>query len=221
MRPRIFLVLLLALLFLLPGCSSMRRPTKTSEVPRHLTRSHTVAVMPFTQPRDASELIMGFIPEGQGLVPNVQLAYLDVDLQEKLRKRPHPHNYSFAHVLSAPFSHSTRYKATAQPRGLEAWAEVAKKSGKDYILVPQIIDWRERDGSESGVTHPAYVRMDFFLIRSATGTVQNRVVWEEEQVGLIENLLTMDKFVKRKGAWVTARRLANDGMDKLLNDLGL
>ncbi len=183
MNRRLLLFVILCLTVLAAACQ--RAPQKTSEIPRVLSHQYSVAVMPFTQPTDACELIMGRIPEGQGCISAGEMG------------------------------------AGSQPQALPAWAELARRTGKDFILVPQIIDWHEREGSQAGVTRPASVHLEFFLIRSQSGTVQNHVVYDEEQVGLVNNLLTVNDFVKRKGAWVTARSLAREGMEKMVKELGL
>ena len=63
--------------------------------------------------------------------------------------------------------------------------------------------------------------MEFFLLKVDDGTLMNRSIFEEKQVGLTENLLTVGSFFKRKGAWVTAEDLSVDGMRKAIKDLGL
>ena len=45
--------------------------------------------------------------------------------------------------------------------------------------------------------------------------------YEETQVSLIENLFTARKFADRGGKWVTASRLASDGIEEKLTELGL
>ena len=199
MNRRLLLFVILCLTVLAAACQ--RAPQKTSEIPRVLSHQYSVAVMPFTQPTDACELIMGRIPEGQGCIS------------------AGPYTFEGAGVVPAPSS--LRFRAGSQPQALPAWAELARRTGKAFILVPQIIDWHEREGSQAGVTRPASVHLEFFLIRSQSGTVQNHVVYDEEQVGLVNNLLTVNDFVKRKGAWVTARSLAREGMEKMVKELGL
>lgn len=219
MNRRLLLFVILCLTVLAAACQ--RAPQKTSEIPRVLSHQYSVAVMPFTQPTDACELIMGRIPEGQGCISAGEMGLLDADLKELLlsKKNARPYTFEGAGVVPAPSS--LRFRAGSQPQALPAWAKLARRTGKDFILVPQIIDWHEREGSQAGVTRPASVHLEFFLIRSQSGTVQNHVVYDEEQVGLVNNLLTVNDFVKRKGAWVTARSLAREGMEKMVKELGL
>lgn len=202
------------------GCQ--RTPKKTSEVPVVLSHQYSISVMPFTQPKDTCELIMGHMPEKQGCIAPSQLTYLDVDLHEMLKARNKNNRpITFASMAAVPNINGLKFKSGSQPAGLAAWAEVAKRSGKDFILVPQVIDWTEREGSEAGVTTPAHVRLEMYLIRSSTGTIQHRATWEEEQVGLANNLLTVGDFVRRRGTWVSGRDLAKEGMLVMLKEMGL
>ena len=56
---------LLSLLVLTGGCN--RKPASTADVPRSLSHQYKIAVAPFTQPRDISQLIMGHLGGGAKL----------------------------------------------------------------------------------------------------------------------------------------------------------
>ena len=77
------------------------------------------------------------------------------------------------------------------------------------------------EGSRAGVTSPAHVKVEFYLISAKHGTVANRSVYEVEQTGLADNLLNMGDFFRRKGGWVTATELADEGIRKAIKDFGL
>ena len=96
-----------------------------------------------------------------------------------------------------------------------------KKQGAQLLLIPQVLDWHQREGSKAGVTESAHVRVEFFLLKVDDGSLMNRSIFEEKQVGLTENLLTVGSFFKRRGTWVTAEDLTVDGMRKAVKDLGL
>ena len=49
----------------------------------------------------------------------------------------------------------------------------------------------------------------------------SRSVFEEQQEGLVDNLLNVGTFFKRHGQWVTAEELSEDGMRKAVKDMGL
>ncbi len=65
------------------------------------------------------------------------------------------------------------------------------------------------------------MRVEFYLVNINDQNAINRSIFEEKQVGLVDNLLGVADFVRRKGQWVTAQDLAVDGMAKAVKDLGL
>jgi hypothetical protein len=114
-----------------------------------------------------------------------------------------------------------RFHTSEQPQGLPLWLAYGKKVKADFLLVPQVLDWREREGSNAGVTRAAHVRVEFFLLNIHSGTVVGRSIYDEEQTGLVNNLLSVGSFLSRGGVWVKAERLAAEGMKKAIKDLGL
>ncbi len=201
MRTRLHTVVLIVLCLAL-AVSCARRPRSTAEAPRVISASYSISVAPFTQPTNASQLIVGRIPEDQGRIPGDMLLALDMKLREVLltdTKR----RYTFIARQNLP-QNLTQFHSSEQPQALPLWQ-----------------DWHQREGSRAGVTQSAHVRVEFFLLKVDDGTLMNRSIFEEKQVGLTENLLTVGSFFKRKGAWVTAEDLSVDGMRKAIKDLGL
>lgn len=199
------------------ACS--RQPTSTADVPRLAPQSWKISVAPFTQPRNPSQLITGSIPEAQGEIPRDALDALDMDLRDVLIAQT-KRQFIFIPPNHLPRDWTSAY-STGQPSALARWIEYGKKHGAEYLLVPQVMDWHEREGSQAGVTSSAHVRVEFYLLNIAEGLPVSRSIFEEKQVGLIDNLLTVADFVKRKGQWVTAQQLADDGMRKAIKDMGL
>lgn len=219
LRFRTLVLLVLACALVLAACQ--RRPASTADVPRVLSPRYSIAVVPFSQPTQACNLIMGHLPENQGCISAEQLMQLDNELRTLLESKEGARSISFVKTLPPFLAPSTSYRATSEPQALPGWAKFAKKTGKDFILVPQVLDWHEREGSAAGVTKSASVHIEFYLIRSETGTVQSHQVFREKQEGLTNNLLTVGEFFKRKGAWVTGIELAREGMTLMLQDMGL
>lgn len=216
--PRLYRLLLLCLVLAL-AFACTRRPTSTADVPRLIPTSYKITVAPFTQPRNAVDLIMGRIPESQGVIDIATLANLDSRLRNVLQSQT-KRAYKFSQLAPRKLT-ATRFKSAEQPKGLQQWVDIGKKQGAQLLLVPMVLDWHQREGSRAGVTTPAHTRVEFFLVKVADGTVMNRSVFEEEQTGLVNNLLNVGDFVKRHGAWVTAEELAEEGMLKAVKDLGL
>ncbi len=216
--PRHTRFLILCLMVAL-ACACARRPSSTADVPRLIPTSYNITVAPFTQPTNAIDLIMGRIPEAQGAASSGDLPLLDERLRAVLQRESKRH---FAYTNKTPRKLApTRYKSSEQPRGLEQWLAVGRKAKAQLLLVPMLLDWHQRAGSRAGVTLPAHVRVEFFLLKVSDGTVMNRSVYEVEQTGLVNDLLSVGDFVKRGAAWVTAEELAEEGMVKAVKELGL
>jgi hypothetical protein len=170
----------------------------------------------FTQPTSVAELMAGFVPERQKPAGEEMLAALDRAFSEILRSRT-SRSYTHAPLLPRPDHPARPSRATA----LDYWISVGEAANVDYLIVPQIIQIHEREGSEIGVTRPAEILMDIYLVDVKNATLVARSNYEERQVGLMENLLTLPKFLGRGGVWVTAADLAKEGMFKAVQEFGL
>ncbi|MDR3319571.1 MAG: hypothetical protein LBS77_01095 [Desulfovibrio sp.] len=174
---------------------------------------------PFTQPVSTSDLITGALPEKQGRVPADMLPVLDRNLRDVLTNETKcAYTWLSAYQTSKDMTH---FHTSKQPQALPRWIEYGKKSGERFLLIPQVLNWHEREGSNAGVTNAAHVRVEFFLFNVQSGVLVGRSVYEEEQTGLVDNLLDVGSFIRRHGAWVTAELLAGDGMRKAVKDFGL
>lgn len=200
---------------LLSSCT--RQTASTADVPRLIPQSMRVAVAPFTQPLNPGQLITGQIPENQGLIPQDQLLALDLDLRQALSANTRRQYDFIAQRAALPNpAHST-----GQAGALPGWLAFGKQHDAQLLLVPMVLSWHEREGSQAGVSSSAHARVEFFLLSIPEQGLLNRSIYEEKQVGLIDNLLTVGDFVKRKGKWVSARDLAVEAMEQAIRDLGL
>lgn len=172
---------------------------------------------PFSQPLTPSQLFTGQLPIPQGKIPPDELKTLDRDLREVLY-RSNRRQFDF---LPADKTAMLPKKMGAQPAALDFWLSFGERNKLDYLLVPQVLNWEERRGSEAGVTSSASVRLEFFLLAIPQKTLVGRSIYEEKQVGLIDNILTVGDFIKRKGQWVDANTLAIEAMEQAVRDLGL
>lgn len=213
--PHKIIPLCLALCLALLACA--RNPGSTADVPRLLPTSYKISVAPFTQPITPAQLITGQIPENQGRIDPDQLTALNMELRDVLMTDT-KRQYNFLTALPAGWNSG---RSAVQPEALERWLEYGKKHNAQLLLVPQVFDWHEREGSEAGVTSSAHVRLEFYLLNVDQGIASQRSIFEEKQVGLVDNLLAVGDFIKRKGQWVTARQLAIEGIRKAVGDLGL
>ena len=208
---------LLSLLVLTGGCN--RKPASTADVPRSLSHQYKIAVAPFTQPRDISQLIMGQLPQPQALAARDVLIAQDRQLRDVLYTTT-KRSYDFL-PRTRPLPDRKRVHTSERPQALPLWVEYARKTSADILFIPQVLTWRDRQGSAAGVTEPAHVRLEFFLLNIKEGNIIGHSVYEVEQQGLTENLLNVGDFFKRQGKWVTAEELAREAMIKAVKDLNL
>ena len=208
---------LLSLLVLTGGCN--RKPASTADVPRSLSHQYKIAVAPFTQPRDISQLIMGQLPQPQTLAARDVLIAQDRQLRDVLYTTT-KRSYDFLPRIR-PLPDLKRFHTSERPQALPLWVEYARKTSADILFIPQVLTWRDRQGSAAGVTEPAHVRLEFFLLNIKEGNIIGHSVYEVEQQGLTENLLNVGDFFKRQGKWVTAEELAREAMIKAVKDLNL
>ena len=101
---------------------------------------------------------------------------------------------------------------------------------RSYVFIPKAggADPRERNGAlahwaKIGKDMGAAVNMDFYLIdvREPGGALVSRSHFKEKQVGLSDNLMNFDTFLKRGAKWLTAQELAMEGMQKMIKEFGL
>ena len=212
-----YMAFALCAFMLVTACA--RKPHSTADVTRLLPQSYRISVAPFTQPLAPGQLLTGQIPENQGKAPQDALLALDADLRKALIAQTR-RQYNFL-PAAHPYDDLGITHATAQPDALDRWIAYGRKHNAQFLLVPQVLNWHEREGSQAGVEQSAHARVEFFLLNVKDGEIAARSTFEEKQVGLVDNLLGVADFFKRKGQWVTAQQLSDDGIDKAIKDLGL
>jgi hypothetical protein len=197
------------------GCRKpLSSPPPSAVIPQELM----VGVAWFTQPTSTRELITGRLPEPQGKINPALLGDLDHILARALARHG-----SRGHVALHEPDHarSMAYSESGSPLGLETWLQIGRNADVDLLLVPQVLNWQERDGGEIGAARSAAVKVEFYLLDIAHSRLLKHAVFEEEQVGLTENLLTLGSFIKRGGRWVSAGELATEGMMRAIREFGL
>ena len=206
-------VLAFALAFIcLSGCASPRQGPELPEV--------NIGVAEFSQPRSTMDMLAGYMAENAPRVPEKSMTALDMTLYNVLTTET---KRSFAPADT--FLECRDAKAPGQTTGrvaaLKHWVAVGNCMKVDFLLVPQIIELHEREGGEAGVTRPAGVIMDLFMVDVKNAVLTSRSHFDETQAALSENLLETGKFLSRGGKWITATELAREGMVKAIKDLGL
>lgn len=179
---------------------------------------YRIGVAPFTQPTQASQLLAGYISETQRLLSTEDFLTLDSTFDSKLR------GLGRDFVFLSPDQARIVLHPDYQGRNsvLAGWVQQAQAAGVDLILVPQVLNWRERVGGPGGATESAAVSVDFFLIDArGEGQLLQRSHFQAEQETLADNLLNFGSFISRKGRWVSAAELVGEGMDQAIREFGL
>ncbi len=102
---------------------------------------------------------------------------------------------------------------------LEYLRQIGLAFNADAVILGHIFRWEERIGSDFAASRPASVAFDIHLV----GVEKGEVLWSDEfdktQRALSENLLDIKTFIKGKGKWMTARKLAEMGITNMINRL--
>ncbi|SMP50138.1 hypothetical protein SAMN06295888_10657 [Desulfonatronum zhilinae] len=105
--------------------------------------------------------------------------------------------------------------------GLRYWMDVGRCVQTDYLLIPQVLEWKEREGGEWGVTEPGMVVLELTLLDVQNQFVAGRFQYDERQRSLSEDLLQASRFFRRGGKWLPAKELVRDGLREGLREMGL
>lgn len=206
------IVLTMAIALTIAGCATPRQGPPLPEV--------KLGVAEFTQPQSTADMLAGYMAEDAPRVTQKELTELDAAFTRVLSKET-----KRTYASPETYLECRNTKVDGQPQGrvgaLKRWVAVGNCMKVDFIIVPQVYHLQEREGGEAGVTKPAGVIMDIFLIDVKNMALTSRSHFDETQTALAENLLETGKFFSRGAKWITAVQLASEGMVKAVKDLGL
>jgi hypothetical protein len=113
-------------------------------------------------------------------------------------------------------------KGVTKDKGIvEMLQEAGKSFSSNAVFFGYIYRWRERVGKKYGVTSPASIAFDLHLISTENASILWKGSFNKTQLSLSENLLDLSTFIRSRGTWLTARELAQIGLEKLLGNLSL
>lgn len=111
----------------------------------------------------------------------------------------------------------TIIKKRVQDHLIERGIGLKESKGSSPFINILVYRFEERKGGNFAVEKPAGVGFHMHLME---GSVVGRVfVFDEDQQALSQNVLNIGKFFKRGGKWVTADRLAEEGISAGLDHL--
>lgn len=214
MKPCSWIVALICCLGLLfSGCAPISVPQPVPEKTR-------LAVAGFSVPDSSRELFAeSRLPELKSIDSDI-LAALDESLAAELEARNREPYQGMASVKQCR-EIVLQEQAGKRLQARDYWTLVGRCIPAEFLLIPQLLEWRERQGDQWAVQQPAKVVFNLYLLDVQKGEVHRRYHFEKEQEALSENLLTLSRFFKREGKWITARALAAEGIAEGLTELGL
>ena len=197
----------------LTACAPAERPV---EVPPKAS----ISVAGFHQPQSNRELLAGYMDERAQPVGLEAIATLDEILSKELRARWEGLFYSPA-LISQCSEVVLQESGGERLSALKFWVRVGRCVPVDYLVVPQVLVWEERQGGEWGSEDPARVVLDLYLVDVGKGELVQRFHFDERQQSLAENVFSIKRFFRREGKWVTAEQLARDAVMYGVEELGL
>jgi len=211
------LVVLLALLAVVAASACARRG---ANVDNKINPQFNVAVAPFTVAQNPWELLAGYMPERVSPPKADALDELDASMLKALKIGPERNVYGPARVVPC-LERLKKPQEANRLASLKYWQEVGRCADAQYLVVPMVTHWKEREGSAAGSTSPAWVILELYLVNVKTGGLVNHFHYDYQQRALTDNLLDAGKFLARKGQWVTAADLAREGIQQGLKEFGL
>lgn len=107
---------------------------------------------------------------------------------------------------------------TISPKEAELISKLGQGLKADAIVVGYVYRYQERIGTPYAVEKPASVAFEIHLIDVDAGLRSWRATFDKTQRSLMENLFNFRFFVKDKGRWITARELAAEGVDEIMQN---
>jgi hypothetical protein len=98
---------------------------------------------------------------------------------------------------------------------------IGRHLGADVVLVGHLYRFKERVGSKYAIDSPASVGFDINMVDTRNGKLIWSGYFDETQQSLSENLFLIGTFFKRGGTWVTAKQMASEALDDLVQDMPL
>lgn len=206
------LTLVLSLALAVAACSTPKQPPLP-------VGNLKIGVSYFTQPKETGDLFAGYMTEDTPVVDQNILGELDLQFAQVLAEHSQNEFTPAQRAFVCAKQLGDQFKAPQA--ALRRWSALGRCMNVDLLIVPQLLEWRERDGGEYGVTTPAKVVMDIYVLDVNAESLISRSRYDETQSALTSNLLDTGKFLKRGGKWVQARDLAQEGMEKAVKELGL
>lgn len=208
---------LVLVLFILAGCS-LRDGSATILMGDTHPPFSRVSVLQFkdTPVQMAASLIPAKRADKSIIEPNASSVVRKI-FAEKVKENPAYHLIDDKELAGL-----YRY---ADPSGLPRedrarfFVALGKQLKSEALLIGYVHRYRERKGTSYAVVQPASVAFQIELVRAKDGITVWKGYFDKTQRSLMENLLELASFRMRRGRWVSARDLAEEGIVALLQKI--
>jgi hypothetical protein len=219
MRRALLFILFVAGATLLLSCSG-KKSGRFQPAERRVEYDVSFAVAPFENPSFVKELLAGYIPEDAERPQEKTLRKLDEVLAAHLGM-PHERGLLMTELTAQCKEVVLAERDKSPMSALTFWVKVGECMQAERLLVPQVVDWKQRIGQEISAERPAGVILDMFIVDVQGKRLAARYHFDETQQDLSQNLFQAGKFFERGVRWISAEELAEEGISKGVKELGL
>ena len=174
-----------------------------------------IAVMPFLKAVPGENMTETLDSPVSGFYFNYENVADDADrilsqrLQDALRAR-HGEKVVQLPTVEEVYGRIPEDEKQGTPRAL------AQKLGRElnatHVMIGMVWRYTERIGGPYGAERPASVAFAVYLIETRNGRLLWKAQYKEKQKSLSENLMSTPSFIKRRGRWLTAGELLEEGI---------
>ena len=102
---------------------------------------------------------------------------------------------------------------------LKTLIKQGKAANADIVLAGYIYKFKDRNGADYAADTPASVTFNIYVIDVTKEKILKSKSVVETQQSLTDNILTIKKFLKRSGKWITAKEMAYEELNEMLKEL--
>jgi len=209
------------ILFLVAGCGGSRAPVPEKPT---LQGAEKIAIVGFRAaldegdtPHTVRDPLSGAVFWAQPVPPHV-VREMTSELFERLKTRGNREVLPPGQALGAYSSLASRDLGLAL-LPVKMLQEIGKMLGADLVLAGYIYRWTERQGTDYAVNRAASVAFSLDLVRVSDGRIIWKGKFDKTQRSLSENILDLKTFLRGGGRWMSAKKLASLGLNRLLAEM--
>lgn len=207
------LAAILGLIFLLFSCGTSKQPELFYDI-----SIKNILVLPLTSYSTYEKEF--FKVPFRGVITGKIEPGAEEELNSLLKAKLTTLPYNFKFLSLSEFNNLVTEILSAEETSHQRIIQIlCERTGTDAILYGKIYRYKEREGTGFSVNEPASVAFGLVLYEGKTGKILWTRVFDETQKPLSENILNLRLYKKLK--WLTAKELASNGIELLLESFPL